>query len=113
MNGQEDETHYTVARDVEDILRNFLYGNYRKANYIKRTLNMKSFGDGSDGGKTKFYEPLPDEIQEAIVETAEMIDGAVEAARRALIGLVKSGLLTEYEVGEAMKTLQSTDLSAK
>lgn len=87
---------YTIAPEIADVLSNYLYSHSRKAGYFRRVLNSTD-------------SPIPTEIVEGFTEVIESIEASINAAKLTLMEIVKSGLLSDYEKGEALKALQSAD----
>lgn len=106
----KEEEVYTVAPRIASELSNYLYSHNRKADYFRRILNSTGFFSCSAknyGQKT--YCPIPTEIVEGFTEVIESIEASMNAAKLTLMEIVKSGLLSDYEKGEALKALQSAD----
>ena len=101
---------YTVAPRIADALSDYLYSHSRKADYFRRILNSTGFFscDTNNYGE-KTYSSIPAEIAEGFTEVIESIEASVNAAKLTLMEIVKSGLLSDYQKGEALKALQSAD----
>jgi len=101
---------YTVAPRIASELSDYLYSHSRKADYFRRVLNSTGFFscDTNNYGE-KTYSSIPTEIVEGFTEVIESIEASINAAKLTLMEIVKSGLLSDYQKGEALKALQSAD----
>ena len=101
---------YTVAPRIASELSDYLYSHSRKADYFRRVLNSTGFFncDTNNYGE-KTYSSIPNEIVEGFTEVIESIEASINAAKLTLMEIVKSGLLSDYQKGEALKALQSAD----
>lgn len=106
---KEGESYSLVPRLASE-LGDFLYSHSRKADYFRRILNSAGFisCDPDNYGK-KTYDATPDDIAEGFTEVIENIEASVNAARMTLAQIIKSGILTDYERGEAMKAMKASD----
>lgn len=102
---------YSVVPRLASVLEDFLYSNSRKASHFRKVLNSTGFFncDSDNYGEKTYNSATPEEITEGFNEVIENIEASINAARMTLAQIIKSGILTDYERGEAMKAMEASD----